>query len=167
MSNRFDDLIGVLEKELEFHGLLIQAAFSMNAAIKIRSMDEVRKASRTYDECTCRIQDLEEKRLQWSDEICGYSGKTVGHASLSRVMEHAPAECRQRLAALRASLKEAVGNLSKINYSNQVLLCESLKTIANLFKYIALHDPRNQGGYKKLGTMDRGRVATAIVNTVA
>jgi hypothetical protein len=167
MNARFDELVTVLVKELDFHATLITAAFSMNEAITKRSLDGIQKAARCYDQCTCRIQELEEQRLQLSDVICSYPALTAGHASLSRVIDCAPPEQQQRLATLRASLKEAIGKLSKINYSNQILLTESLKIIAKMFDYIASQDKRNTGGYKRRGAKDRQRSTTAIVNTVA
>ncbi len=167
MNESFNELITVLTKEIELHTTLIDAAFAMNAAITTRSLEDIRRAGKCYDQCTCRIQELEEKRLALSDAICDRKGKETGHMSLLQVIERAPQEYRQRISTLRASLKDSIGKLSKINYSNQALLTESLKTIAKMFDYIALQGKQNASGYKRRGAKDGGRATTAIVNTVA
>jgi hypothetical protein len=167
MNNHYDELIDVLEKELAFHGLLISAAFAMNEALRSRVFDEIQKASRQYDECTCRIEDLEEKRLSLSDLICGDAKGGATHASLRSVIEQAPAGHKDRVAQLRAQLKDTVGKLSKVNYSNRVLLQESLYTISKTFEMVATMEASRLNGYKKQGTKDRSRITKTIVNTVA
>lgn len=167
MTAQLDELATVLTKELDFHATLITAALAMNQAITKRSLDEIQKAARCYDQCTCGIQELEEQRLRLSDTICNFPAKTAGHASLLRVIECVPPEQKQRLTTLRAALKDAINKLSKINYSNQVLLTESLKTIAKIFDYIATQDKRNPSGYRRRGAKEKKRSGATIFNTVA
>jgi flagellar biosynthesis/type III secretory pathway chaperone len=167
MNDHFEELAHVLEKELEFHGLLFAAASGMNRALRNRALEEIRKTSRQYDECTCRIEELEEKRLQLSDLICQDDKQRAPHVNLLSVIERAPATHKNRIAELRLSLKNTIGDLSRVNYSNQVFLQESLRTIAKTFEILTIHETAKLNGYKAHGEKDRSRTSKIIVNTIA
>ncbi len=166
MNNPFEELIAVLTAEKDCHARLLEAANAMNTALCVRDLGAIRAATRQYDDYTCSISDLEEKRLHLSDAICAISKKRSSHANLRQVIDQAPADRRAELAALQTDLKEAILRLSKVNYSNQVRLTESLRTIAMTFDLLATQGKKSAGGYKSLGTKDQSRSTTAIVNTV-
>jgi hypothetical protein len=167
MNSHYEELIVVLDKEIEFHALLLATAKTMNEALRSSELTDIQKASRQYDECTCRIEELEEKRLNLSDIICGSDKKGAPHASLISVIDKAPAAYKNRIADLRAKLKNNVGDLSRINYSNQIFLQESLHTIAKTFEMIATREAGRLNGYKNRGVKDLSRTNKSIVNTIA
>jgi hypothetical protein len=167
MNDRIDELITVLTKEVEAHRLLIAAASGMNAALRKGDLAAVQTAGRQYDECICRIQEMEEKRLELCDGICNRTDTAAGHASLLAAIDAADPGCKNRLIDLRLQLREAVNDLSKVNYSNQVLCQESLVSIAKTFEMMATQETTRYSGYKKQGTRDVVRGSRRIINAVA
>lgn len=167
MNNLIEQLVSVLEKELEMHRLLIAAARDMNDAVKNGAVDRVQAAARRYDGCITSIADMEEKRLELSDALCRGTLGNIPHASLLRVIDRVPPEWKAILTGLRLRLKDAINDLSKINYANQVLLTESLRAIQKSFEMIATVRSSRSGGYKKQGKKDNPRGTMTIFNTIA
>jgi len=167
MNNLIEQLISVLEKELEMHGLLIGTANEMNEAVKSSSIEKIQAAARRYDCSITGIADLEEKRLAFSDAICHKTLGNCPHASLLRVIDSVPAAYKKTITDLRAKLKAEIDDLSKINYANQVLLTESLHSIQKTFEMIAASRSSHSGGYAKQGKKAEPRTTLTIVNTIA
>jgi ribosomal protein L17 len=139
----------------------------MNDAVKKSAIDKVQVAARRYDGCITSIADMEEKRLELSDEICRGSLGNLPHATLLRVIDSAPIEWKTIITDLRKKLKTAIDDLSKINYANQVLLTESLHAIQKTFEMIATQWNSRSGGYKKQGKKAEPRSTMTIVNKIA
>jgi FlgN protein len=167
MNNLIEQLAMVLEKELDMHRLLIVAAHDMNAAVKSSAVEKVQAAARRYDCCITSIADMEEKRLELGDEICRGTLGSIPHASLLRVIEQAPPAWKNTIADLRRRLKAEINELSKINYANQVLLTESLRSIQKTFEMITTVRSSRLNGYKKQGEKDNPRSTMTIVNKIA
>ena len=159
------ELEKILESELLLHERLLAAARSMNSAIKRESVDDVRTANKEYDECTCHIEAMEEKRLALSDDIAGQRG-IEPHANLSRIIESLPVSERGILFELRVKLRATLGEIQKTNIANRVLLTESLYTIAKTFEFIAAANEKFKG-YKQLGKKYSSTIKRTIINTVA
>jgi hypothetical protein len=167
MNSLIEQLVTVLEKELETHRLLIAAAHDMNDAVKNNALSLIQAAARRCDDYTCSITMLEEKRLHLSDGICR---KTIGkapHASLLRVVDEVPVPWKKSIADLRAKLQAAIGDLSKINFANKVLLTESLSAIQKTFEMIATEQRTRLGGYKRQGIKDHSQPGRTYLNTLA
>ena len=165
MEKKTLELTQILEKELFYHERLLAAAQSMNAALKREAVDEVRTANKEYDECTCQIEALEEKRLCVSDEIA-LRLRLPAHANLLRVIGALPKEGGARLLELRNRLRSTLGALRKLNASNRILLTESLYTIAKTFEFIAAASEK-VSGYKHQGEKCVSKANRTIINTVA
>jgi flagellar biosynthesis/type III secretory pathway chaperone len=159
------ELETILEKELIALERLLAAARSMNEAIKREDVGDVRKANKEYDECTCHIESLEEKRLSISDAIALHVG-LQGHVNLLRTIELLPSQHREKLSELRSKLRSALSGLQKVNSSNRILLTESLFTITKTFEFIAAASEKFSG-YKRLGKKDSSKINRTIINTVA
>jgi hypothetical protein len=165
METNVIELIKLLEQELLLHHRLLAGAQAMNSAIKSEAIEEVRKANKEYDECTCRIEEIEEKRLCLNDVISRHYGLNP-HANLSRIIEAVPDSDRGKLLELRTALKKALSEIHKTNESNKILLTESLFVIAKTFEFIAAASEKFQG-YKQLGGKCSSKIDRAIINTVA
>ncbi len=165
MSEHTEQLIVVLIKELEMHGLLIAAAQEMNTSVKTNSLEGVQASCRKYDELTCTIASLEEKRLFHSDTICNTSG--IRHVNLLSVISHVAEPYKKRIIDLRMQIKEAIDELSKINFSNEILLKESLLNFHKTYEMLALYEETKLAGYKKHGKKAQPLRGTSFVNKVA
>jgi flagellar biosynthesis/type III secretory pathway chaperone len=160
-----NELEKVLKTELEIHERLLDTARSMNEAIKTEQLFEVQAANRQYDELTCQIEALEEKRLEISDKITANFG-LKGRLNLARTIELFPAKNKQRLAEAGKKLRVAVCRLRKTNASNRILLQESLYVISKTFELISAASHKFKG-YKQLGKKDSSKINRTIINTVA
>jgi len=165
MSEQTEHLIVVLIEELEAHGLLIAAAQEMNASVKNGAVGGVQSACRKYDELTCAIASLEEKRLHYSDTICNTKG--VRHVNLLTVIAHVAEPYKKRIFDLRIQIKKAIDDLSKINFSNEILLKESLLTFHKTYEMLALYNENKLAGYKKHGKKAKPLQGTSFVNKIA
>jgi hypothetical protein len=164
METNIDELKKILEQELTLYERLLDSAHAMNKALKCEAVEDVRKASKEHDECTCRIEAIEEKRLCVNDAISQRFGLKP-HANLSRVIESVPADDRGKLMELRAALRKTLGEIHKTNASNKILLTESLFVIAKTFEIISTASEKFQG-YKQLGEKCSSKIDRAIINTV-
>jgi hypothetical protein len=165
METNVIEMIKILEQELLLHKRLLASAQAMNNAIKNEALEEVRKANKEYDECTCRIEEIEEKRLCLNDAISRHYGLKP-HANLSRLIEAVPAGNRGKLLELRDALRKELIEIHKINESNKILLTESLFVIAKTFEFIAAASEKFQG-YKQLGGKCSSKIDRTIINTIA
>jgi len=159
------ELQNILDHEAQLHERLLQAAQSMNAAIKTEQLDAVQTACRAYDMYTCQIEAAEEKRLDVSDRIARQAGVS-GRLNLARTVDLFEPALSRPLAETGTKLRAVIGRLHQINGSNRILLEESLKTIAKTFEIISVASSQFRG-YKHLGTKDSSKTARTIINTVA
>jgi hypothetical protein len=165
MKSKVNELEKILENELLLHGRLLDSARAMNAGLKKEAVDEVRKASRDYDDSVCRIEAIEEDRLSVSDALAAILGLGA-HAGLSRVIGALPVRERGRLPELRVNLRSAINEIQKTNIANRVLLTEALFTITKTFEFIAAASEKFKG-YKEQGKKHATKVSRAIINTLA
>jgi hypothetical protein len=165
MDANIVELEKILENELALHERLLCATRSMNTALKKEAVGDVRAANREYDDCTCQIETVEEKRLSASDALAQSRG-LAPHANLSRIMESIPAADRGKLPHLRDKLRAALVEIRKTNAANRILLIESLRTIAKTFEFISLASEKFHG-YKQLGKKCSSKIDRPIINTVA
>jgi hypothetical protein len=165
MDQHAVELSKILENELVLHTRLLAAAHSMNIALKKEAIDDVRLANMEYDECTCHIEAIEEKRLSLSDAIAAQLG-CLPHANLLRIIESLPASDRGNLLDLRAQLRSALAEIQKTNAANKILLTESLFAIGKTFEFIAMASEKFHG-YKQQGRKHASKISRTIINTIA
>jgi len=165
VKNLAIELGQTLQNEVELHERLLDAAVSMNAAVKSEALDAVQAACRQYDAFTCQIEAVEEKRLDISDRIAAHFGVT-GRLNLARTVELFPLPYKHDLAQTGKKLRAIINRLHQINGSNRILLQESLKTIAKTFEIISAATHHFKG-YKQQGKKDSSKIARTIINTVA
>jgi FlgN protein. len=155
----------VLENELVIHEQLLEAARTMNQAIKAEDLAGVKKAARKHDELTCQIEALEEKRLTANDALALHLG-VKNHATLTRLIDNLPADHKTKLSKLKTDLKRVIWEFKRINSSNQILLTESLRTVAKVFEFIDCAMGK-LSGYKFQGKKSPIMITRTIINTVA
>jgi hypothetical protein len=165
MHPKVIELEKILENELLLYERLLGAARAMNAGLKSDAVEEVKKASKEYDDCACGIEAIEEDRLAVSDALAATVGRGA-HTSLPRIIEALPPEDRGRLAELRAKLRSTLADIQKTNVANRVLLTEALYTVTKTFEIIAAASEKFKG-YKEQGKKHASKVSRAIINTLA
>lgn len=165
MESLIKDLETILENELSFHEQLLGAALAMNDAVKKEDLAGVRKAAARHDELTCRIEAIEEKRLTANDNLARHLG-VENHANLFRIIELLPPNLSAKLASLRVRLKNTMAELKKTTSSNQILLNETLYTIAKTFELIDSATAKSPG-YKYQGRKAPAKINRTIINTIA
>jgi FlgN protein. len=165
MEALIKDLETILENELALHEQLLEAALTMNNAIKKEDLATVRKTAGKHDELTCQIEALEEKRLTANDKLARHLG-AENHVNLFRIIELLPRNLSAKLADLRTRLKRTMAELKKTTTSNQILLNESLYTIAKTFELLGSVTAKSSG-YKYQGKKAPAKINRTIINTVA
>jgi flagellar biosynthesis/type III secretory pathway chaperone len=165
MEALIKNLETILDSELVLHEQLLEAAQTMNDAIKKEDLAGVRKTAGKHDELTCQIEAIEEKRLTANDALSRHLG-VAHHANLFRIIELLPANLSAKLSDLRTRLKRTMGELKKTTTSNQILLNESLYTIAKTFELIDRVTAKPTG-YKYRGQKAPATINRTIINTIA
>jgi flagellar biosynthesis/type III secretory pathway chaperone len=165
MEPLIKDLETILENELVLHEQLLDAAKKMNRAIKAEELAKVKESRRLYDELTCQIETLEEKRLVINDALAK-SLKIENHPNLLRIINKLPDNRKEKLSKLRTDLKSTIEELKRTNSSNQILLTESLRTIAKIFQFIDSSRAK-PSGYKYQGKKASVLINRTIINTIA
>jgi flagellar biosynthesis/type III secretory pathway chaperone len=160
-----DRLKTVLDKELALHAHLLETAQALNEALKKRAVDEVHKVSLHYDETTMQIERLEEQRLLLSDALAKHYGES-GHVNLRTLIALMPADKRPEFEELQRNMKLKIGELTRINTSNKILLEASLSTIARTVEMMTLTENK-LAGYKSLGQKDTKPIQRALFNQIA
>ncbi len=165
MEPLIKDLETILEKELLLHMQLLEAARTMNKAIKMEDLAKVKESGKIYDELTCQIETMEEKRLIINDALAHSLG-IQNHPNLLRIINKLPDNRKAKLSKLRTDLKSTIEELKRTNSSNQILLTESLRTIAKVFEFI--DGARIKlSGYKHQGKKASVLINRTIINTIA
>jgi len=165
MDTLINGLETVLENELALHKQLLEAAVAMNTAIKTEDLPMVKEMGRKHDDLTWKIEELEEKRLEIHDALADFLG-VPPKSNLSRIIKKLPENRAAKLAAIRAELKSVLGTLKMTTFSNQILLGESLRTIAKVFEFIDIAKAK-LSAYKHHGKRGSALVTRTMINTVA
>lgn len=166
IREKVTQLASLLECELNEHRVLTETARKMNEALHKRDVGAVRTHSSRYDECTCRIEEMEEKRLEICDALTKLLGHENRHLTLPSIIDRIPTEFRSELTGLRTALKAEIAKLTKLNMSNQVFLEESLITVAQTVKILAAGRAKTVG-YKQGGKPTEDAGNRTIINRTA
>ncbi|MBD3346243.1 MAG: hypothetical protein GF401_14395 [Chitinivibrionales bacterium] len=166
MDGKIKELLTILKQENEIHDRLIECAQIMNKALKENDTNKIQQTSMKYDELTCNIESVEEKRLEICDSIGKKTKMKSRHLNLTSITEALPPEDTGPLGEVRQDLKKKITKLTKINTSNQVLLENALANIAKAVELIAC-EKKKYSGYKQYGKKDSDFIFRNIVNKVA
>ena len=166
MNPLVSELSAVLGKELSIHEQLVAAAADMNVALKAKRTADVARGNAQYDSLCCQLDALEEKRLAVSDNLAAAIGCNHRHATIAQIVARLPADEAAMLLNLRRRLKTALGELSKLNHSNRMLLENGLQVIEKTFEII-INNCRKTTGYLAQGIQARTSLNTAVINRVA
>jgi hypothetical protein len=166
MDKAYENLKTVLEEQARLYGQSVTVATEMNAALKIKDVDGVRKSAHRFDSLSVKIESLEGKRLAMCDELGRRSADARRHAGLQGIMDALPENEQREFTAIRRELKNSITALAGLSTSNQLLVEESLLALNKNFDIIA--QTRNKpAGYKQTGVVARQSVRKNLVNQIA
>jgi uncharacterized coiled-coil DUF342 family protein len=156
----------ILRSEARVNAELVAAAQEMCAAIKAADVAKVQKLTTRYDELSFQMQQLEEKRLETADALARELGIRAGHVRMAELVKALPAECRPALLEVRAELQRRIAELTRVTASIQVLLEESLATVARIVT-LASRAASKTTGYGQGGVkVEDGRRRVIVNKTV-
>jgi uncharacterized coiled-coil protein SlyX len=166
METRLDELIRVLEEERRIHEQLLDAARSMNGALRERKHSAIAGCCVRHDTLIFQIEQLEEKRLSLCDALGQSLAIVGGHFNLSDVIAALPADQRMPLVKLQRQLKSLIGELTKVNTSNHILLHDALLGIEKaVARALAARTPVT--GYQNIMTKKSPVKPRPIFNRIA
>jgi hypothetical protein len=123
----FEKLTSILEREYDAHEQLLGAAEGMGGAVKKSDLATLRKNTAEIDEQVSAIEALEGERLACCNELSTELGiRGNGPVRLGALIDRAPARQREKLAFLRASLRQTLRRISRNTVANRVLIEEGL-----------------------------------------
>jgi|GEM_PF-936952 len=160
-------LVAVLEDEVQAHENLVETAQRLNDAIKRKDVKDVQAQTQRYDSFIGRVEELEEQRLALCDAYAQASTGDRRHMTLAAIIASLSDETlRGRVSALRASIREKIMTLSRLNTANQILLEASLAGIAKSFE-IMLRSREKFQGYGNGGVPTPRTTTRNILNKIA
>jgi hypothetical protein len=129
MDKLYNELERILNCELELHNSVVDTATLFNTSIRNDNLPDIQTYSSLHDEQICKIDKLEEQRIEFSILISSKLGLKTKLPKLAVLIEHAPKEYKEQLSQVHVKLKKKVSELSKITISNQLLLENAMNFI--------------------------------------
>ncbi len=160
----FDEISSILIHESDIHHQLITSAESMNSCLRSGNHDALGSATLVYDDLICRLEKVEERRIELCSKISTTNSLNSG-AKLSTLLQFASDETRTVLEKISFDLKELVRKLSAINESNRVLLEESLNALGASLDMIK-ESSQQYKGYRHRGDRKDCTSGITIFNQV-
>jgi len=164
MEDLLPRLENLLAKQIEAHDNVLETGKKMNAALKQKQLEEIQRLNMNYDAYVGRIEEFEEQRLAVCDEIAKTMDKR--HVNIATIIEVLNEDQRGTLTRYRSLLKEKIGQISRINTSNFILLEASLAAISKNVEVIARSQEKYQG-YGQGGVKASRKVSRSIINKIA
>jgi flagellar biosynthesis/type III secretory pathway chaperone len=167
MEKAIDELTGILEKEIQLHGNLINTAGCINKSILASDLNLLQQHTNQYDEQIYELEKVEDDRLECCKSLSGLLGFGENHpAKLSRIISKSPVEQKAKLEQVRTVLRKHILELAKVNTSNRILLENSLGIINNEFNMIR-NAVKRPTGYHQKGHTAYSSSSTTFINRVA
>jgi hypothetical protein len=163
MDNVLEKLEQVLQSELDVHTALLASAREFNDAIKEENIAVIDRQRLVHDETVCRIEKLEEQRMVYCAALARSLGIVKKPLRLAMVLEKVPHQWKERLGRIQQSLKEKIGELSKISISNRILLEEGLRVVGHTFSMLR-QAGKKYAAYGKRGQSVSGPALQSIIN---
>lgn len=136
MNKMYEELEKILESELDIHNSVVDTADKLNKSIRQNNLSDIQAYTFSHDEQLCRIEKLEEKRIEFSSAIGKEIGLETQIPKLAVIIEHAPENRKKRFSEIHSALKNKIIELSKLTVSNQLLLENSMQIINNTLSFV-------------------------------
>lgn len=163
-KDRFDEIISILGQELDIHNLLIKSAEKINDCVRRGDHETLSSATVAYDEQICRLEKVEEHRIECCLKACKEHNLNTT-AKISSLLQFATEQSAKHLENIAFQLKEKVKKLSAVNESNKILLQESLNVLGASFEMIK-ESSQQFKGYRHRGDQKPCTSGITIFNQV-
>jgi len=166
MEELLQKLESILNEELTLHRTLLKTEHDFNQAIKETDLTAIQQYTLLHDSQIIQIEKIEEQRIAVSNQIYEKLGIKTKNIKMSQFLEKISRNWKEKLKAVQDLLKNTISELTKINASNRILLCEGLKVISSTVKM--LQQPVNKfSQYGNKGTSSPFTTPRNLVNRIA
>lgn len=139
MASLIEDLTVILESETAEYRKLTELSEELRQALVASDVAAVERLTAAQEEVANNIQSMDGKRARIMEDIAVVLNKEPGELKVSMLeksLANQPVQ-QERLAVVRAALKETMDELKRINHTNQTLLHQSMELLEfdlNLFR---------------------------------
>ncbi|HKM35165.1 MAG TPA: flagellar protein FlgN [Lachnospiraceae bacterium] len=131
MASLIENLISVLELESSEYEKLLGLSMQKTPVIISGDLQALQRITDEERDVVSKINHLENKRTEVTNDIANVMNKDVNTLKLVNIiqmLESRPEESR-KLAQVHDILKEAVGNMQRVNEQNKELIARSLEMV--------------------------------------
>ncbi len=131
MASLIEDLIGTLDREEKLYANLIPIQEEKIRAIVANDLEALGRLSTKEQEVVDEVTNLENKRMQVTNDIATVLGKVPGTMNLEQIVQvlgKQPDEQKQ-LQVLHDRLRRTIARLQDLNAQNKELLTQALEMV--------------------------------------
>lgn len=131
MASLIENLISILELESSEYEQLLGLSMQKTPVIISGNLEALQRITDEEQDVVSKINHLENKRTEVTKDIANVMNKdvkTLKLVNIIQLLESRPEESR-KLAQVHDKLKEAVGNMQRVNEQNKELIARSLEMV--------------------------------------
>lgn len=131
MASLMDELLEVLEKEEAEYRQLVETSTRKKEIIIKADIQALEEITGEEQEIAGRIKNIENKRLSVMEDMANVLNRKPEELTVDimiDILQKQPEE-QERLAAIRAKLKDTLGRMKDINEQNQTLINHALEMV--------------------------------------
>lgn len=131
MASLMDELLEVLEKEEAEYRLLVETSTRKKEVIIKADIQALEEITGEEQEIAGRIKNMENKRISVMEDMANVLNRKPEELTVDvmiDILQKQPEE-QERLATIRARLKDTLGRMKDINEQNQTLINQALEMV--------------------------------------
>lgn len=131
MASLIENLISILEQESAEYEQLLGLSMKKTQVIISGDLEALQRITDEEQVVVSKINHLENKRTEVTNDIANVMNKdvkTLKLVNIIQMLESRPEESR-KLAQVYDRLKQAVGNMQRVNEQNKELIAHSLELV--------------------------------------
>lgn len=131
MASLMDELLEVLEKEEAEYRLLVETSTRKKEVIIKADIQTLEEITGEEQEIAGRIKNMENKRISVMEDMANVLNRKPEELTVDvmiDILQKQPEE-QERLAKIRARLKDTLGRMKDINEQNQALINQALEMV--------------------------------------
>lgn len=131
MASLIENLISILEQESAEYEQLLGLSMKKTPVIISGDLEALQRITDEEQVVVSKINHLENKRTEVTNDIANVMNKdvkTLKLVNIIQMLESRPEESR-KLAQVYDRLKQAVGNMQRVNEQNKELIAHSLELV--------------------------------------
>jgi len=131
LASLMDELLEVLEKEEAEYRLLVETSTRKKEVIIKADIQALEEITGEEQEIAGRIKNMENKRISVMEDMANVLNRKPEELTVDvmiDILQKQPEE-QERLATIRARLKDTLGRMKDINEQNQALINQALEMV--------------------------------------